>query len=75
MVDISNIIAPLASIDFPYVNLQTETKITAQQPNFKAGTVKEIELDHGIFDVERPDESHVKYRSEGKAANHYYFLI
>ena len=75
-VAISNTFAPLASLEFPDVNLSTSAKVSATAPNFDRGTVKDVELNHGVFDVELANGQHVKYGTAGSPSKFFYgFLI
>ena len=75
-VEISDTFAPLASLEFPDVDLSTSAKVSATAPNFDRGTVRDVELDHGVFDVELANGQHVKYGTAGTPSKFFYgFLI
>ena len=63
-VSITNGIVPLAQITFPEVHDDANTAVAANAKgadHFAEGTVKEVELDHGVFDIELSNGKHVKY--------------
>jgi hypothetical protein len=62
-INITNSIAPLVSIEFPDAVLGVNKVVKSHWPNFAKGTVKDLELNHGQYDVELVNGDHVKYGS------------